>query len=61
MLSLKLKAKWSIRQRQSFAVTLKTLNWYDPSLIFLLPMREKVLGPKAGEFKGLSSSRFFGD
>jgi hypothetical protein len=34
-------------------------QWYDPSLVFILPFRRKVLGPKGGEnAKGLSSSPF---
>ena len=52
MISLRLKGKWSIRQRQGFhsnsdgiiypfAVTHITLNWYDPSLIFILPFGRK--------------------
>jgi hypothetical protein len=36
----------------------QTLNWYDPSRIFILPMEEKVLDSTGGEFKGLSSSSF---
>jgi hypothetical protein len=53
MISLRLKGKWSIRQRQDFhstfvgiiyplTITHVTLNWYNFSLIFLLPMWEKV-------------------
>jgi hypothetical protein len=52
MLSLKLKGKWSIQHQQGFhsnsngiiypSPLLKvTLNWYDPSLTFLLPMGRK--------------------
>jgi hypothetical protein len=37
------------RYHLSFAITHVTLNWYNPSLIFLLPLGEKVLGPIRGE------------
>jgi hypothetical protein len=62
MLSLELKGKWSTQQRQGFhsnsdgiisplPLLRKLLIGINPSLIFILPTREKV--------KGISSSPFF--
>jgi hypothetical protein len=61
MVGLRLKGKWSFRQRHGFhsnsdgiispfADTHVTLNWYNPSLIFILPFGRK--------YKGLSNSSF---
>jgi hypothetical protein len=61
MLSLILKGKWSIRQRQGFhsnsdgiiyplPLLRKTLNWYDPHSYFFYQWGRK--------YQGLSSSPF---
>jgi hypothetical protein len=64
MLSLGLKGKWSIQQRQGFhsnpdgiisplPLLRKLSIGINPSLLFILPTGEKV--------KGISSFPFFGD
>jgi hypothetical protein len=65
MLSLRLKGKWSIRQRQGFHSTLSvsftlcpyssTINRYDLSLIFFISKGDKLQGLSSSPFLAINA------